>query len=570
MNQNQVNNAVGSSLSDEETFSLDNSERLSPNYLRTQHFESGADRPLDHGLIQSPDSNNVSSQDSALVDSINSDTVRSLVSDISGAVPPLDSGILSPLDSDIALSLDSDMVASLDSDDAPSLNSGIVSPLYSDSLQYLNSDMVSSLNSGSLPSLDSGTLSPQNNGAVKSLDSGQILYSLDSGTVPSLDSDIVPALGGGTVPSLVSLILREVVAHIDRFSGFGQLPEFISKRLFSMLESTGGLTQSRLAKFDGIYIDELKLANGGSWLESLHNIRVRSLSLHAANGVTDYSFIALCGKSAPSSPQLRPSSRSPQLRPSSRSPKLRPAQAPALPAPLTETLAELRVRACLCLTARGLLCVQNFRALRVIELADMDCVSNSVLHAISCLPNVERLKLQNCPKISFNGVSSCFESLTSLTYVHLEQCPKVSSDGFKNIGSLTRLSTLILRSLSRLSDSFLNYLSGLSSLRKLDLYDLKLTDAGFAHLTGLNRLQHLCISYTRCQDFVEYLPESCPGLTELHITMCREISAGSLERALPNLTNLRRLKMRKVNVLTSHLVDKLLVLSNLECLNITA
>jgi Leucine-rich repeat (LRR) protein len=88
--------------------------------------------------------------------------------------------------------------------------------------------------------------------------------------------------------------------------------------------------------------------------------------------------------------------------------------------------------------------------------------------------------------------------LTTLRKLDLSNCA-ITNDGLRHIAGLTNLRELNL-TLSPISDGALEHLAGLTELRSLGLASTQCTGTGFAHLKHLRRLENVNFHFTPLSD----------------------------------------------------------------------
>jgi hypothetical protein len=83
---------------------------------------------------------------------------------------------------------------------------------------------------------------------------------------------------------------------------------------------------------------------------------------------------------------------------------------------------------------------------------------------------------------------------------HADSANPMDAATLARIGRLGHLNSLWLNNRFEITDAGLAHLEGLNSLRDLQLDDTGVSDAGLAHLRGMTGLRKLCISLTRVTD----------------------------------------------------------------------
>lgn len=167
-----------------------------------------------------------------------------------------------------------------------------------------------------------------------------------------------------------------------------------------------------------------------------------------------------------------------------------------------------------------------------------------------------------------SGLSVCFKQFTTLRKLHIEQL-KLSSAAFAHIHHLTALTYLKLRSLPKIGNFGVKPLGALVNLKYLDLYDMRLTDVGLQTVRSLTNLEHLCLSHMQIGVFLGAIPLFIPKVQTLHLSLCKSLKTNVLLQELPKLTELRELKIRKVEAFTSEVLTNMKTMSSLSYLNIT-
>ena len=88
---------------------------------------------------------------------------------------------------------------------------------------------------------------------------------------------------------------------------------------------------------------------------------------------------------------------------------------------------------------------------------------------------------------------------------------KITDAGLDHLKGLTQLQDLELHK-ARITDAGLKQLKGLTQLRELELYGTKITDAGLVHLRGLTNLRYLGLTGTQVTyPAVERLRQALPN-----------------------------------------------------------
>ncbi|MFM2096023.1 MAG: hypothetical protein RIS70_3147 [Planctomycetota bacterium] len=131
---------------------------------------------------------------------------------------------------------------------------------------------------------------------------------------------------------------------------------------------------------------------------------------------------------------------------------------------------------------------------------------------------------------------ACLSGISTLRRIDLSNCD-VKGDGLRHLGNLTALRELNL-TLTPLTDDGLRHLGGLTELRVLGLASTQCTGAGFVHLTGLKKLESVNFHFTPLND------EGLRAITQVSISdrlwfaHTKFTDAGAA--ALSKLTELKR------------------------------
>lgn len=145
--------------------------------------------------------------------------------------------------------------------------------------------------------------------------------------------------------------------------------------------------------------------------------------------------------------------------------------------------------------------------------------ADAAVAAAGSLQRLYRLSIAFTPVT--NAGMDHLRQLTGLESLKLGNLDGTTVEGFKNIEGLTRLRELELESLP-LTDTALSLLRRLTELQTLELEQIKLTDAGMAHLECLVKLRKLTL---------DSVPITSPALDHLR-----------------HMTHLSTLKIRKTGV----------------------
>lgn len=130
------------------------------------------------------------------------------------------------------------------------------------------------------------------------------------------------------------------------------------------------------------------------------------------------------------------------------------------------------------------------------------------------------------PKVTDEGLAH-LSGLTSLKKLNLSNTG-VTDDGMPHLGQLTNLEQLVLTG-TGISDAGLEHLANLRRLRYLDLSSTRVTDAGLPGLEVLPNLHTLDIHSTAVTDAGLEHVKQMKGLAVLDITDCPGISDAAIE-----------------------------------------
>jgi Leucine Rich repeat len=161
----------------------------------------------------------------------------------------------------------------------------------------------------------------------------------------------------------------------------------------------------------------------------------------------------------------------------------------------------------------GLLHLEGLISLEGVNLAHTQVGDAGLAHLMG-LPHLEWLGLDGT-KVTDAGLVPLLRTRTRWTSLYLSDT-KITDTLLESLADMISIRWLSLRN-TQITDKGLAHLKGLTELRALDLYGTNASDAGLAHLKGLTKLQSLNAGLTRITD---------PGLQEL-------------QRTLPNLKTFR-------------------------------
>jgi hypothetical protein len=155
-------------------------------------------------------------------------------------------------------------------------------------------------------------------------------------------------------------------------------------------------------------------------------------------------------------------------------------------------------------------------------------------------------------------------SVTTLRKLDLANCA-IQGDGLRHIAGLTNLRELNL-TLTPVTDEGLKHLSGLTELRVLGLASTQCTGTGFQHLTGLRKLENVNFHFTPLNDAGLQAISQVPISNRLWFAHTKFTDAGAA--ALSNLTQLKRCGMGSADQASSGAAVAALVKLPLEDLSL--
>ena len=129
---------------------------------------------------------------------------------------------------------------------------------------------------------------------------------------------------------------------------------------------------------------------------------------------------------------------------------------------------------------------------------------------------------------------------------------KITDAGLAHLKGLTELRQLYLWG-TKITDAGLAHLKGLTGLRKLNLEGTKITDAGLAHLKDLTGLRELSLQWTQITDTGLAHLKGLTGLRELNLWDTKITDAGLAH--LKGLTGLRWLGLLGTRITDAGLAD---------------
>jgi uncharacterized membrane protein len=164
-------------------------------------------------------------------------------------------------------------------------------------------------------------------------------------------------------------------------------------------------------------------------------------------------------------------------------------------------------------TDAGLSHLKNLTSLEGVNLVHAQVGDAGLAHLVG-LARLEWLGLEGT-QVTDSGLVPLLRTRTRWTALYLSDT-RITDTLLESLEDMTSLRYLSLRN-TPVTDKGLAYLKRLTELQTLDIYGTQVSDAGLAHLTGLTKLQSLSAGSTKITD---------PGLQEL-------------QRTLPNLKTAR-------------------------------
>uniref|UniRef100_A0A8D9AG51 F-box/LRR-repeat protein 14 n=1 Tax=Cacopsylla melanoneura TaxID=428564 RepID=A0A8D9AG51_9HEMI len=166
-------------------------------------------------------------------------------------------------------------------------------------------------------------------------------------------------------------------------------------------------------------------------------------------------------------------------------------------------------------------------------------------HSVPKLPrkyltaHLETLILQDCQRITDEGIKVISQSMTSLRHLNLSFCINISDNCFKYINKMPQLNELILRSCN-ITDTGIEYLnSNLDNLTTLDLcFCESITDRTLQHITVyILNLKHLYMSHCHITDVgLSRLSKTMFHLENLYLGQCHSITDASIIQLIKSTT----------------------------------
>lgn len=131
------------------------------------------------------------------------------------------------------------------------------------------------------------------------------------------------------------------------------------------------------------------------------------------------------------------------------------------------------------------------------------------------------------------------QNFSALKRLNLSSCRRITAGGMQNLAGLRNLEELNLQD-TTIADQGLAHLSKLVRLKSLNLEGIRVGDAGVAHLKTLTALRTLNLYGAQITDRGLEDLKQLKNLEELNLSYCRKITDGGLEHvgAMENLTSL--------------------------------
>ena len=185
--------------------------------------------------------------------------------------------------------------------------------------------------------------------------------------------------------------------------------------------------------------------------------------------------------------------------------------------------------------------IARLKNLKTVYFYRCTSITDSTLDALRFLPNLEEVKLRNCPRIySIAPLNSC-KNLRKLVLSDLNKTIFEELDRLKIIG---QLESLDLSDCPGLTDSTAEIIAQATSLKQLRLYDCKaITDKFFDPLFNLNNLEVLTVGYCNKMTgaFLGQLPKQLKSLS-----LYRQSFEPKQIEGLASLTQLEKLDCSRV------------------------
>lgn len=219
--------------------------------------------------------------------------------------------------------------------------------------------------------------------------------------------------------------------------------------------------------------------------------------------------------------------------------------------PRLKSLEKLDVESCNVSDA-GLSYVHYLRHLKCLQCQDTDA-GNRTMDVLGQLPCLERLD------VSYTLVDDLglkyIGRIPSLKHLSLESSSPFSDSSFGNLTRLPHLQSLNLFG-SRVTDSICTILSGIKTLRTLDVSGSIITSYGVRQLARLPNLKHLSLAYShRIADGSMTYLLTMKHLESLNISQCQISNSGLL--LLSSLPGLKSLCLCDTNI-KCYVLEKLM------------
>jgi len=142
----------------------------------------------------------------------------------------------------------------------------------------------------------------------------------------------------------------------------------------------------------------------------------------------------------------------------------------------------------------------DIRSLRCLKIFDVIEFEDRHLPPLRTLPSLITLMLEDT-QVTDRGMEIIgqWKSLRVLGVYTDKQCRRVTDQGLAAISGLTKLENLCLRGM-HITDASTHHLRCFPNLKELDLSATEITDAALADISQLNHLRQLCLGDTRVTD----------------------------------------------------------------------
>ncbi len=176
----------------------------------------------------------------------------------------------------------------------------------------------------------------------------------------------------------------------------------------------------------------------------------------------------------------------------------------------------------------------DHKSLNALTVKNWNGLTDAGMAKIAKIPNLATLDINQCTKITAKGI----EALKGRRLRHLDirGCDRISDDGAKHIATFLELRNLFAQA-SGMTDVGVKLIAGLKQLETLDLSDnFGVTDTCMEDLKALKSLKILNVSGTELTDKAVVALKEMKTLTELNVEATRISVAGveALKNALPN------------------------------------